>query len=382
MKDDKFNWCEILKEFRKLNTPKNVYDIESVPFEKNGAKWHTILSERSIGKTTQFLLMGLCAWKIDGTQTIYCRQNQTMIARKEILHLYDVIINNHYIETLTDGEYDNMYLHAGEWYLCKYGDDGKPAVMSECVCKCVSVDQSDIYKSVLNMPKADFFVYDEFISNKFVIPNEFVSLCDLLNTLFRKRKKPCIFLLANTINKHAQYFKELGIERDVMMLERGNDMFIKTALGTTVYVQIVDQIDREKAEINTLFYGFDNPKLASITGFDTWSVKNYQHIPTNIKTDLMLGNIYLQSGVTLIRLEVVNTDIMGICVFAHAATNTYDDSRIYTLDDIYDLKHIHGIGTGKVDKRIWSMYKANKFYYATNDIGQIIEDYYKMSKAS
>ena len=70
----KYNFKKIFKEFKKLNVPGDVH----TPLETNLArnKYIVEMSERSVGKTTNWLLLGLCMFKLYGTQIQYIRQNQ------------------------------------------------------------------------------------------------------------------------------------------------------------------------------------------------------------------------------------------------------------------------------------------------------------------
>lgn len=53
-----YDWKFLQKEFQKLGTPKDIATPFTIPkFYENG--WNIMLSERSIGKTTNWLLLGL-----------------------------------------------------------------------------------------------------------------------------------------------------------------------------------------------------------------------------------------------------------------------------------------------------------------------------------
>ena len=63
----------------------------------------------------------------------------------------------------------------------------------------------------------------------------------------------------------------------------------------------------------------------------------------------------------------------------HRATKTYNDSVIYTIGDIDDNRYRFKFGNNKIDVLIWKLYKANKFYYADNSCGTIVNNYIKQA---
>ena len=60
-----YDWKKIRKEFDKLQIPADVYDPTTAPLEK--AKYFVETSERNIGKTTNWLLLGMVMNSMYGT---------------------------------------------------------------------------------------------------------------------------------------------------------------------------------------------------------------------------------------------------------------------------------------------------------------------------
>ena len=80
------------------------------------------------------------------------------------------------------------------------------------------------------------------------------------------------------------------------------------------------------------------------------------------------------------RLSIIRRENGVLLVYAHKATRTYDDSIIYTLADTFDSRYRFKFGTTKLDALIWSLYRDNKFFYATNEVGEIVADYMRQAK--
>ena len=68
-----YDWSKIFKKYRSLNIPGTAW---TVPREALNSKYSVILSGRSIGKTTNVILLGLCQRAIYGTQIIYVRASE------------------------------------------------------------------------------------------------------------------------------------------------------------------------------------------------------------------------------------------------------------------------------------------------------------------
>lgn len=373
----KYDLQLIIREYKKLKCPKTVYDPTRLPLGR--ARWFALLSERSTGKTTNILLLGMIVNKLYGTQIQYIRQKETMIMPKNIQNLFATILEYHYIEKITDGEYNSITYKSRRWYYCKVDEDGKITEQASTHFMInLSIDNNDEYKSSYNAPFGDFIVFDEFISRVYY-PNEFVVLCDLIKTIIRSRQSLIgVFMLANTINRHSEYFNELSIYDQVQLLKTGESAIYKTAKNTNVYVELIGIKSEERTTlqrvINELYFGFNNPMLASITG-DDWAIHNYPHVPKE-KREVLARNFYISHNNKLVNLEITKCEGIGIICILHWAYRTYNDSIIYTIDDIYDHRQRFKFGDTNTDKFIWkTLYSNNKFYYSTNDVGDFVHNY-------
>lgn len=372
-----YDWNLIKKEFNKLNIPSWVYNPTDVPLTKH--KYFINMSERSAGKTTNWLLLGMVMYKLYGTVIQYVRQRADMIAPKN-MDIFNTILQYKYIEKLTDGEYNCIHYSSRRYYLCHIDEHGNiDKIAQSYFMYCCSIDKGQDLKSSYNAPLGDIIIYDEFIS-KYYYPNEFVDFCDLVKTIIRDRQSPIIVMLANTIDRHSQYFNELEIYDDVQELRQGESKSIITDRGTHIYIELlgIKQERKNKLSIvNKLFFGFKNPQLSSITGED-WAIKNYQHIPNDEKQIHTISrNIYIYHNSKLIRLDIVTHEELGVCMYVHWATRTYDDSIILTCCDRTDNRYIFKFGTGSLNQFINKMLKEKRIYFATNDVGSFFDNYVK-----
>lgn len=388
-----YDWKLIKKEYDKLKVPKEFYQI---PWNAiiNNNKYIIPLSERSTGKTTEWLLIGLCMNKLYGTVIQYIRATEDELKPSHAENLVRVIkeyANAKYIIQLTDGEYNDIYYHWKKFYYC-YRDEESGIITKKSemeIIQCLSVDNNMDYKSSYNAPKGDIIIFDEFI-RKFYRPNECIDFMDLTKTIIRSRLSPIIIMLANTINLNSQYFEELEISRQVKKLQKGQAESIQTDYGTKIYVELIElgltqQQSKEKTKHNTLFYGFKNPKLASITGGELWAFDSVQHIPTrDSQTNriILYKNLYLILGIELLQLEIVSTTELGTHLEVHRASKYYDDSIILTLKELESKRHFYGLGEGKLEKILKRLVNDRRVYYSSNEVGSIFKAYIKQYQLS
>lgn len=370
--DYDFNFLR--NEFKRLKCPKDVYNPSHLPFES--CKWFITLSERARGKTTNLLLFGMLIWWHYGTGICYVRSSEQMIMPKASKDLFSNIISWGYVGKISKGKYNTIMYKSRRWYFAHADEDGNIDLQSpEPFCIMLSIDKNEQYKSVLET-KNDFIIFDEFIE-RYYYPNQFILFCDLCKTILRERKSGMICLSANTIDINTPWFNELEIREEVERLGQGDSEIATTPKGTKVYCEILGKkepkANRKQQIFNRMYYGFSNPKLASITGADTWAMYNYPHTPEKFK--ILQKNHYLTYNDKLINLEICESESGTVFINCHLATKTYDDSVIYSLDFSTDLKHRYRFGITMVDKFIWKKFEQNLFTYADNSIGSLVEKY-------
>lgn len=375
----KYDWRKIRKLYAKLHIPPEFYNPCDEPIEQ--AKYFDIFSMRSIGKTTNVLLLGLCCNALYDTEIIYIRQIEEMILPKATKDLFEIIADPafEYIKILTDGRYNGVTYKARRWYYCNYDDAGKllDVAPRHFMFMC-SVDKAINLKSGFNAPRGDFLVFDEFI-NPVYTPDEFVSFCDLVKTIIRDRQSPIIWMLANTIDRESPYYHEMEIYDEVRDMQPGDRIQKTTMDGTAISVTYVSPDIKKKEKlrkINALFFGFQNKKLGSITGQD-WSIKPKPHIPrcSEDQYAVIMDNIYVMAHCKYLKLDIIQHDDLGVCCFVHWATRVHEDSIILTCEDITDKRFYFGLGPPRLQAMLTRLIVSNKLYYASNDCAAFLSHY-------
>lgn len=374
------DWRPALKLYKSLKIPRQYDFITRLPL--NNAKYFTLLSERSIGKTTSVVLFAMCAFETMGIVAQYVRSKQDMIMNKTINNLFMTIRKCGYIEKVTGGKWNDVFYHARRWSYCKRNEEGDIVEKSnEHFMFCLSTDHNEDYKSSYNAPTGDIIIYDEFIG-KYYRQNEFCDFCDLSSTIMRGRTTPIIFMLANTIDPQSEYFVEMEIYDTISLMEIGQHEIVRTPKGTNVYIELLtrDKVERDKKNIfNSLFFGFKNPRLNAITG-ENWAFDYFPH-PKRGYTSVF-RNVYLTYNDKLVNLEIVKYENVGYWIIAHGATSVYDDSIIYTRDEIIDYRYRYKFGTGdKLDRFVWRLIDTKRVSYSNNMIGSVVSHYMNLKGA-
>lgn len=366
----KVNWDLLRKYYKKLVKAKNIYNPCKIPFEH--IRYCILMSTRKTGKTNTLLTMGLISAWVYGTMIAYVRQTEEMIDYRNIKSFFDVQLANNYVSIITGGEYSGIQIKGDYASFVHYDDKMKVDKRSAPIMVFLSISKQLSYKSTLNLPRCNMVLFDEFAGQYGY--NEYVEFNQLLSTIIRDKTEVMICMLANSISLYNPYFKELTIAKDIKNLKQNESAIIKTRKGTSLYVELIGDTSPERQELNTLYFGFDNPKLSAITGGD-WAVAEYPHIEREDRC-IITKSIYLIYSDQIVQFELVNNDKMGIHVLVHAASKISEKALlIFTISDILDIRYKFAFGNGKFCKLLWRLYDDHKYFYSDNETGDIVEQY-------
>lgn len=379
-----YDWDMIRREYKKLVKVGDIYDPTTAPIESCG--WTVLMSIRSTGKTTAWLLMGLIARKYYGTTIIYIRHTEDEIMPKFAAQALKVVRDYNdgfYIRKISDGKYNSLYYNARRTYLVLRDEDGKIIEQDpEPFMVSVSIDHSEELKSNLNEPRGDIVLVDEFIRSH-TDPDAFVDLCQILSSIVRFRKSMRIICLANNTNVHHQFFREWGVSQDVRDLKEGQYKVCTTTKGTRLYIELIGlKPSRIRQEVNTLYFGFDNPKLASIQGGISWAFDNVPHIISNDSDIYLYRGLHMDINDQYLRIDFVATEDRGLVanVVPARRSERHDDTLVFTLGEVWDTCSVYGWGVYPVCRKFWELYKMNKVYYADNETGSLVAEYVRQCR--
>lgn len=354
----------------------------------NNTAWNILMSGRSVGKTTTFLLISLILYREYGIKTMYLRENNEMTRQKSLESLFDTIEVLGLISKIFDDKWNAVHLRAGKWYLQKVEDGELKEESEDYFMRNLSLDRTAIYKSSLVEPFGDLIIFDEFIS-KYYMRGDFGDLLDLIKTIKRDRLSTVVVMLANTTEVTSEYFDELQIREYIEKMTVGQSRTVTTEQGTNIYIEFIEnkRDKEEKKEEKEKFFGFKNAKVKAIDGTD-WVFNEYPHYVIKRKRDnTMTVDEVIQRGFFVKTLnkyyaiDIARSDL-GICAIVHNsnAPDVRLTNRVYTLDFLSNQKEILALGTTVFDKWFWNLYFNGKFLYANNACGNAIENYVRQAK--
>lgn len=382
-----YDWKKIINTLKKLKIPRGVYNPSDYPLG-SGCHYFVAYSERGVGKSTQWILIGIIMFFLYGTHTVYIREDKEMITQKNTIDMLNLINSCGYIDRLTKGKYNTAIYKARRWYLAKVDEEGDiVSKSSDWFMLQTSVMDGYKLKSTINDPVADLLIFDEFISPRIQPPDLFPRFCDLVSTFVRTRQSPIVVLLTNTLDRESFMWHELEIHKHIREMHKGDKRLIQTSLGMYIYVDFVSvlEVSAKKRLVNKLFFGFRNPKLAPITGEEDWNIQAFPHINRELIEESTSTNIniYIKHYGNLYRLDSYIHPVQGIFVCVHPATKTYENSYILTLDefDITDRKRLYIYAWGKqspiapIMRKYTEAMDRNLWFYDNNDTGSAIKSY-------
>lgn len=377
----KYDWDLIFKEYNKLGIPSKFFKVSRN--HTQNARYSIDLSTRKIGKTTGWLLLGMTMYRLYGTGIVYQRRTEDELNANFAMDLISTIRGyNHgeYIKKLTDGKYNDIYYHWRAFYYCEKDENGSIINKSDRpFCKMIALERWQDYKSSLNLPEYDLFIYDEFIvKGALYNKDEFIGFMNNIDTVFRHRNSGHIAMLANTITNTNLYFDELSIGRLVKKMKSGDRKLFQSPKGTKIYVEFVDAKithSQQNKLHNELYFGWDNPAMPSITGEGDWTVEIAPHINENNEGRVIYwNNIVIEfSPFEYLRVKYVYDDVNMHHLEITPATKYYDNDILLGLDRI---KHTHfGFGSERIENLFRKMEIANRIYYGTNEMRDLFHDY-------
>lgn len=385
----KTTYALIKKVCKKNNIDLNSFYIPTPPFDS--ARHFVEWSERSVGKTTTYLLFGLVIFKLyDGLKFEYIRTNKDGIMPKNASDLFDVVKRFDYIAELFDNKWNSICMGARCWYLCNVDEngviiekDGREVMHMHCL----NSKEVDNEKSVYNS-EAAYIIWDEVIPvDGVTTEQQWLNFCQLHSTIRRQRLNVKTVFLSNTIDKYTHLFDEMMISGAVQKMRLGEEQIIETPRGVKLWLHFIKAADetqsQKRIENNLLFYGFNNPKLNAIIGGEEWETRNYPHLSQYLSRDeektRIEGRVYFNFQGRFLAWELWKTEKLGLYAFVRPYYHTpKEDAIIYTLETPRNSAEIFGVGLGtNLDRTIVNFLNQHKTFYASNDCGAQFEAYFK-----
>ena len=372
-----YDWELIAKAYKSLGIPPE-YDItEILPLGNDALKWYIITSERSVGKTTNILLIGMVMYALYGTVSQLIRHHIDKASYYETLFNTIVAYNKgQYIKKLTDGKYDSVKYHWKAFYYAKTAENGKIIRAEEPFCVSLAADECYSLCSFYEAPRGDWIILDECF-NETNKADEFVHFVHLHKTIVRDRMSDKIILLGNNLDINNIWYRQLMINNEVRKMKKGQSRIAKTSEGMPIFVLFMENRTPEKRRIfNKSHYGFPHPELNAITGNGSWNVKMYpQACQLKDRVTLIRGIFFSYHDDLYLEGEFIDAK-SGIYFLVHPAleSTARDGDVLYTLTFPREDNQLL-FGHDKLSKKILSMISSKRIVFADNETGDLFQKY-------
>lgn len=348
---------------------------------KKNATYNVIFGERSNGKTYALLLQSIKNFVKDGSQMAYVRRWKEDITGRRAQRLFEGINANNEVRKITKEKYHGIHYHAGKWFLCTYDDNGKAIYNDQDIIAFAFALSDGEHDKSTSFPYVKTIVFDEFLTNRTYLVDEFVHFMNTVSTIVRKREDVKIYMLGNTVNKYCPYFVEMGLD-NVQKMEQGTiDVYHYGKSTLTVAVEYCASTSENKP--SNKYFAFNNPKLEMITG-GAWELNIYPHLPIKYLPKHVLLTYYIIFNDNIFQCEIIQVED-NIFTFIHAKTTPIKnplDHIIYTLDFNVEINYNRNLyrPINRVQEKILWFYKNNRVFYQDNNIGDAINNYLKICK--
>lgn len=350
------------------------YDLTEILTKE--ADYNIIFGERSNGKTYAVLDYAIRRYLDRGEQTAYVRRWREDLRGKRAESLFFNHTANGLIEKLTKGKFNETFYIGGKWFLSYYDSETKKRVPDTIpFCYGFALSEQEHEKSS-SYPNVTTIVFDEFLTRRGYLPDEFILFMNLLSTIIRQRDNVKVFMLGNTVNKFCPYFTEMGLKQ-VPYMEQGTiDIYKFGENGATVAVEYTANIVKQKA--SNKYFCFDNQNLEMITG-GKWELAVYPHLPVKYTPDNVMFNYFIIFGDVTLRADIVNVDENNF-TFIYPQTKPIKDdctTLIYSLDmngkPNYKRRLISN--ASELERKIAWYYASDKVFFLNNEIGEVVRNY-------
>lgn len=353
------------------------YSLEKI--DKYDAHYNLIFGERSNGKTSAVLEKILKNWVRKGEAGAYVRRyDEEIKGSKGEVVFSSIADERNLVEKYTDGAYQKVVYYNRKWYLAKYDENlDRYVKQGEPFCYAFAINQAEQYKGT-SYPTITTICFDEFLTRRMYLVNEFVEFTNLISTIVRQRNNVKIYMLGNTVNKYSPYFDEMGLYNVPKMKKGTIDTYKYGESGLKVAVEYCESGRARGGKKSDVYFAFDNPKLSMITSGE-WELPMYPHAPMKIDQRSILDCFFIEFRDTILQGDIVLQND-SLFIFIHKKTTPIKDDNkiIYSMN--YSPKFNHALTIlskprNKMTKKISELFKNNLVYYQNNSIGELVRNY-------
>ena len=343
-----------------------------------GSTYNIIIGQRSNGKTYSIVDNALDEFLTNGNPSVYLRRYDESITSTNIFklctpHIDDLII-------MSNGEWNNFEFKNKTFYLTQIDENGKKVKTSKPFLYCVGLNSWE-HKKGQDRGFVKYIIFDEFLTRDTYLNDEYIKFMNLLSSFIRDRVGTLIFMLGNTVNKFCPYFSKFKINmKDIKQGFIYNFKYGETTLSLEYCKESTNT-----SKVNKKYFDFPEKQLDMLRkGY--WEISSYPHL-YNGKLDecSQLDYIYIHFSEHVLRWELLQ-DFSGNIISFISPSNfdkALNSKKIFLTTDsltLLDNKWCFGeIPHNRLTKWLVTTWKTGKMYFATDEVGDIFENWIKMT---
>lgn len=353
-------------------------------FDKGDYRFNILIGERSNGKT--FCVKKRMVEKgLKGIDSVFIRRYDNAVKEGRGQRFFEDLVYNditgNLVEKLSHGKYNNITYFRSAWYFSKWDEVNQKFMRAEePFCYFCALNTWENYKGN-SFPKARIIFFDEFISDKGYLKDEFsTAFLNTVSTIMRVNEGVKIYMAGNTISQSCEYFDELGIY-NIQDLKKGSFNVYKDKNGEESIAVLFTDTPVLKKNVNK-YFAFNTNRTDVITGENgAWSVGNHRRKPCEFEQSDIVFMFFIEFNKTIYQCEIVQKS-EGAFIFAHKKTGELklrNDNILFSpTNNSIDNRIYHNIFRCPlyVAKVIKTLIETDKIYYSTNRAGEDITTYF------
>ena len=375
----------ILKQIKDLTHKAGLYDIDIILEKK--CQYYMIIGIRSNGKTYSVQELGVMNYCLHGETMAIVRRWDTDFTGKRGKETFTNLVNNKVIMKWSKGKYNTVIYRASQWFLAKKDEERDEIFIDDTpFCQGFALNVAEHDKST-SYPTITTILFDEFLSRKGYINDEFIEFMNVVSTIVRHRTNVKVFMCGNTVNKYAPYFTEMGLYNIKKQQAGTIDLYQYGESGLQVaveYCAIPEEKKKNKKDItgSEIYFAFNNPKLQMITT-GAWEIDIYPHLLNKFKTKDVITKFFIEFDKDLLEVQVIRQG-MNIFSYIHRKTTPLKELEtdlIYTqrYSDKPNVTRRINKPRNNYERKIWWLICNEKTFYQDNEVGEIMRNYIKWS---
>lgn len=363
-------------EYNEMSKKYEYYDIKHLLKKYPNAHYYLAFGERSSGKTISSLLYALEENVKTGAQFAYIRRFGEDVKKSKMTELFAWIVESGKFAKIYKNEYIGITFQGGKFFPYTLDEKDKPVITEIPIGYAFDLNSMEHYKSI-SFPNINTIIFDEFLSRKGYLVNEFILFTNTISTIVRQRDDIKILMLGNTVNKYCPYFAEMGLSHVKNQQQGTIDVYKYGASGLEVVVEYCKQ--SEVGKKSDVYFAFDNPELQMITK-GAWEIAIYPHMDTKYKPKDIIAQFFIDFDKEILHGELIATGQCKPFIFLHPKTTPIKDEDkdiIYGQEPSTKRNIMVGIHNQKdnLSRYINRCIAENRIFYATNETGEIFRNY-------